>query len=152
LKRVFAVSAGEKTPFLQKVSRFIVVVMLCGFLLLNLSDIKKVNNDWMTAGEISRKAVLGFNETFVQAHATPPNPVFYFVNVPIKYGEAWVFPVGLPDALWFTFQNENLTVVIRKNLDLALDEAEGSGSARVFEFDKAGNIFEVTRLKTPANP
>ena len=65
----------------------------------------------------------------------------------MKTGEAWIFPVGLPDALWFTFQTENLTVHISKSLGAAFDSAEGSSSAKVFDFDKEGNVEEVFRTK-----
>ena len=35
---------------------------------------------------------------------------FHFVNIPIRTGEAWVFPVGLPDALWLVFRNPTMRV------------------------------------------
>ena len=95
-----------------------------------------------------KSLLTSMNYTFPVSKATPPNPVFYYVNTPIRYGEAWIFPVGLPDALWFTFQNENLTIHQSPSLDLALDAAEASYSARVFEFDKDGSISEVNRVKS----
>jgi hypothetical protein len=129
------------------------ITLLVTFILVTLFSTYQVkalyrsNRDWNHAGQITNNLLLDMNYTFPGQKATPPNPVFYFVNVPIKTGDAWIFPVGLNDALWFTFQNANLTVHTAKNVNIALDEAEGSGSARVFEFDNKGNAAEVTRTK-----
>ncbi len=29
---------------------------------------------------------------------------FIFINTPIRYGRAWIFPTGLEDALWHMFR------------------------------------------------
>jgi hypothetical protein len=125
----------------------IILILSVLYSLFNIKQLYNSNNDWKKAGEITDNLLVTLNYTFPVSRATPPNPVFYFVNTPVKLGEAWVFPVGLDDALWFTFQNENLTVHNMKNLNLALDAAEGSSSARVFEFNKSGNIEQVIRTK-----
>ncbi|MCL5432837.1 MAG: O-antigen ligase family protein [Patescibacteria group bacterium] len=117
------------------------------FLVFNIYELIRINEDWKRAGSITSKLLVDFNETFAKTKAATYNPVFYFTNVPIKKGEAWVFPVGLPDALWFTFQYEYLKVNISPSLDLALDAAEGSSSAKVFEFDNNGNVEQVFRTK-----
>lgn len=124
-----------------------VAIILFVFISFNFNELNRINNDWKKAGNISNELLTNLNATFTKDNPVPQDPVFYFVNTPIRLGEAWVFPVGLPDALWFTFQNENLTVNISKSLDMALDSAEGSASARVFEFDKNGNVEEVIRTK-----
>lgn len=126
---------------------FLLVLIIFVFTAFHMLELQRVNKDWKIAGEISNRLLINFNNKFQAAKTTPPNPVFYFVDTPIRYGEAWVFPVGLPDALWFTFQKENLKVHNVKSLDLALDYAEGSLSARVFQFDKKGNVEEVVRTK-----
>jgi hypothetical protein len=124
-----------------------IAVLTFGIITFHISEINRINQDWKRAGDLTNNMLINFNDRFQKANATPPNPVFYFVNVPIKTGEAWIFPVGLPDALWFTFQNENLTVHPAGNLQLALDWAEASYSARVFEFNNDGSLEEVVRYK-----
>lgn len=126
---------------------FLVFFMVLLFGLFHIRELYRANDDWRKAGEISQKLLISMNDTFQVTGQTPHDPVFYFVNPPIRQGEAWVFPVGLPDALWFTFQNENLTVHVTTSLELALDQAEGSTSARVFDFDKNGGVEEVIRTK-----
>ena len=72
---------------------------------------------------------------------------FRFVNVPIKTGEAWIFPVGLSDALWFAFQNDNLKVYIHSSLDEAISLAGISLADRVFKFNEGGSVEEIIRYK-----
>lgn len=38
---------------------------------------------------------------------------FYFVNRPIRHGNAWVFPVGINDALWLSSQKITLELVFQ---------------------------------------
>jgi hypothetical protein len=111
----------------------------------NIIDLKEINKEWYRAGLVTENVITGFNSYFNITNSTPQNPVFYFVDVPIKTGDAWIFPVGLNDALWFTFQNENLTVNISKSLDEALNSADSSASARVFQFNKQGDVDEVAK-------
>lgn len=130
----------------RKIIQLIVFILFLGFISINVLSTKRIEKDWEHAGETTYNTVLGLYNAFPAAQATPPNPVFYFVNTPVRDGQAWVFPVGLEDALWFSFQNENLTVVRSPNLDSAFRDAEGSLSARIFEFDKTGAIEEVTKI------
>jgi len=130
----------------KKIIQLIVFILFLGLISINILSTKRIEKDWQHAGETTYNTVLGLYNAFPAAQATPPNPVFYFVNTPVRDGQAWVFPVGLEDALWFSFQNENLTVVRSPNLDSAFRDAEGSLSARIFEFDKTGAIEDVTKI------
>lgn len=123
-------------------------LITCLYVTFNIIELQRINKDWKKAGEITQQIIFNFQETYVKHRSYSDNPVFYFVNVPIRWGEAWVFPVGLPDAVWFNFQSENLTIKYSKSIDLAFGEAEGSGSAKVFDFDKDGNIAEVFQKKS----
>jgi hypothetical protein len=105
--------------------------------------LERTNNDWKRAGVITSQVMKDFNDSF--GKVSLQNPVFYFVDTPIRTGEAWIFPVGLNDALWFTFQDEHLTVRNARSLDEAFSDAEGSASAKVFIFDKTGRVDEVIK-------
>lgn len=131
--------------FNKYVATGMILAVAAVFISYHASELKRINKDWYEAGQLTRNLLRNFNDRFPPK--TLQNPVFYFVNVPISHNDAWVFPVGLPDALWITFQNVNLTVHVEKSLDLALDQIEGSASAKVFEFDKNGNVEEVVRTK-----
>lgn len=126
----------------------VTVIMLAGLLWYHYAELVRINKDWKKAGAISQNFLYSLNETYVKNKAYGDNPVFYFVNTPIRYGEAWVFPVGLEDALWFNFQTSNLTIHFPRTLELAFSESEGSLSAKVFEFDRNGDVSEVLRTTT----
>lgn len=144
IKKVYGYLFVKNKKFALPMALLIVILLI----IYQLLQLKKANYDWHVSGARVNRLLADFNSNFVIARATPQNPVFYFVNTPIRYGEAWIFPVGLKDALWFTFQNENLTVNEAKSLDMALDAAEGSASAKVFEFSGNNSISEVTRTKS----
>lgn len=129
-----------------KTFAFIVVVTPVAFFSVwQISEVQRINEDWKTAGEVAERVLIAFDKPFEVVRVVFDNPVFYFVNTPIRQGDAWVFPVGLDDAVWFMFQKEHLTVNEVGSLEVAFDEAEGSTSARVFEFDSSGNVNQVVR-------
>jgi hypothetical protein len=72
---------------------------------------------------------------------------FYFVNPPIRQGEAWVWPVGLSDALWLTFKNPQISVSTASDINTALDKRAISSNVHVFKFDSEGGVDEVVRGK-----
>ena len=90
-------------------------------------------------------AKIGLNYKSSTTQLLPKNPVFYFANVPIRYGEAWVFPVGLPDAIWFVFQQENVTVKQLPTVEAAIMEAKNA-PGKIFQFTPQGDIEEIIAL------
>ncbi len=126
----------------------VVLCIVSGVLLFQYMELVRINKDWHKAGKISENFLYSINETYVKNRAYSDNPVFYFVNTPVRYGEAWVFPVGLEDALWFNFQTTNLTIHFPDSLEMAFTQSEGSLSAKVFEFDRNGDVSEVLQTKT----
>lgn len=112
------------------------------FFSLQLFQLQKIHGDWQAAGEKSKKFLVSVNGIYTEDVKKKPTQ-FYFVDVPIRQGEAWVFPVGLEDALWFTFQSERLLVDTKTPLEQALERALANPNTRVFQFNKDGNIKEV---------
>lgn len=133
------------SPLGKRLSLVIILIPVLVFGIFQVVELERVKEDWQRAGAKTEEILITFNQVYAITRGFAPNPVFYFVNTPIRTGDAWIFPVGLGDALWFTFQNENLTVFEVPTLDMAFDVSEGSVSAKVFEFDKEGNISEVTK-------
>ena len=74
---------------------------------------------------------------------------FHLVNVPIRYGEAWIFPVGVPDALWFVFRNPNIRVFTWTSVSQAMDAVDvNSINQKVFEFTPEGLLTEKIKVRT----
>jgi hypothetical protein len=110
------------------------------FVFYQLVAQQQVRQDWSVASDVSGNFL-----TSLQAHYThqwTDGPVeFHFVGVPIRRGEAWVFPVGIPDALWLLFRNPQTKVYTWSTIDGAL-QAVGYDSVYqyVFEFDENGRL------------
>jgi len=131
-------------PKKAKGASYLIIFIAVGvFTSYQVTILDRTNSDWQKAGKVTSQVMKDFNDSF--GKVSLQNPVFYFVDTPIRTGEAWIFPVGLGDALWFTFQDENLTVKNARTLDEAFSDAEGSASAKVFIFDKSGRVDEIIK-------
>ena len=75
-----------------------------------------------------------------------PNSNFYFVNVPIRKADAWIFPVGLEDGIWFIYRDESIKVYKISSIEegrAILKNAKQKGKNFVFAFDKNDNIYAI---------
>jgi len=76
-----------------------------------------------------------------------PDTQLNFVNVPIKHNDAWVFPVGIQDALWLTFQNSNLQVNIYNNLEDAINAVGLAPNKPILVFEDNGGVREAVLFR-----
>ncbi len=119
----------------------VVTVVLCIFSFVHIIQLQKIHIDWYEAGEKSKRFFISIDEQYTDSWAKE-HMQFYFVNVPIRLGDAWVFPVGLNDAIWLVFRNERIQVHQSATLEQALQEARGSSNKKVFEFNETGSVIE----------
>lgn len=142
LKKVFEALFSIEDKFSS-----IMLVILLSLLLSSyqLFQLQKVHSDWQNAGRISEIYLLSFEGIYKDYWVGKPMH-FYFVNVPIKNGDAWIFPVGFKDAIWFILQNDRITVDQVDSVSNALNYAKGNPLSEVFLFDKTGirEIFSST--------
>lgn len=135
-------SLGDKLT-----TSIIVILISLFFVSLQLFQLQKMHSDWKVAGEISKRFLVSFQEDY-KDYWTENRMHFYFVDVPIKNGEAWVFPVGLKDALWFSLKNKDFNVDTLSNASLALDKAaQFLPSSEVYKVNKDGTINQIVRTK-----
>jgi hypothetical protein len=125
----------------------VVIVLVITYLMVQTFELQKIHTDWKTAGNETQRFLISL-EQYSQNYWISQKMQFYFVDVPIKRGEAWIWPVGLKDAIWFTFKNPNLAVYTSSDLNSAFNQAGNSANAHVFKFDNDGNVDEVLRTKT----
>lgn len=130
----------------------IVLILAIGFVGFHIKEITRINTDWNKAGLITNNMLTDFSNAYnspTSGDTLPRINTFYFINVPKTYGEAWVFPVGLKDALWFTFQNKDLTVIEANDATKALDDASQVKNGKVFEFESDGHVEQILKNKKP---
>lgn len=135
----FFIASGRAIA-LSVVSVFVII-----FSLFQIIQLQQAYFDWRGAGEKSRNFFISIDALYTDYWSRGPVE-FHFVNVPQKVGEAWVFPVGLSDAVWFAFQNKEAKVFIHNDLDTALNQAGLSFTNRVFVFNEDGSLKEIDRF------
>ena len=148
---LFALMLKKTYVYLVSISdRYIgtasIIIITIVYLAVQLFGLQKIHRDWKSAGDMSKKFLISV-EQYSKDFWIRDSLQFYFVGQPIRNGEAWVWPVGLKDALWFTFKNPNLAVYTVSDINSALDQAKGVASSHVFRFDQEGNVDEVVRAR-----
>jgi len=99
--------------------------------------------EWKEAGRITNRTLAYLRLYYDGKH---PNSNFYFVNPPIRKAEAWIFPVGLDDGVWFIYRDNTIRVYKLTSVEEAkqvLKNVKDKGKNFVFAFDKNGNIYEI---------
>jgi hypothetical protein len=125
----------------RDVAMGLIAVLLGVFFLFNIIQVQKLHGDWKGSGEKVNTLFISIQGLYSNDWATGPVDL-YFVNVPIRNGDAWVFPVGLKDALWFTFENPDIRVHQMSSVEEALDLVTDPKSQKVFLFDEDGKVTE----------
>lgn len=122
-----------------------VLVFVCVFGLWHVVMIQIEHHDWYHAGQKVQKFVVALDDSYENEWASDAMKL-YFVNVPIRFGDAWIFPVGLRDALWFVYRNPQLQVFTPSSLQSALDTVDyDSKTQKIFVFDSEGMVSEVKK-------
>jgi hypothetical protein len=77
------------------------VVVMGGLIIWNAAEVTRVSGDWQKATSVSQETLSIMSKQFFPLRE---NKSFIFINTPIRYGRAWIFPTGLADALWHVFR------------------------------------------------
>ncbi len=122
-----------------------IFVLVLVYSLFQVIQIQQTYFDWQGAGEKVKKYLVSIDALYSDSWSK--NPVeFHFVNVPIKYGQSWIFPVGLSDAIWFSFKNKDTKIYLYKDLDSALASTETSINKRIFKFNDDGSLEDIQKI------
>ncbi len=124
----------------REIAVIISILVLSVFSLWQIVSLSQAHGDWYEAGERVRRFFVS-SETLYEDTWKGKSMEFHFVNVPIRHGQAWVFPVGLPDALWFVIRNPNLKIYSWPTLKDAYGAVQyGSETQKIFVFDENGVV------------
>ncbi|MEX2013223.1 MAG: hypothetical protein WD967_02365 [Candidatus Levyibacteriota bacterium] len=147
---VFVILARKLYSYLldsgKLVAGAIIVIVLIIFSSAHLFQLQKINGDWKNAGVRTQSVLTALG--YVYAHYTiQETPEIFFVNVPIREGNAWVFPVGLTDAAWLVFRDKPVKIHQVGSVEEAF-ALPGDPARRVFEFDSDGKLIEYIKTLT----
>ncbi len=130
----------------QQIAFLTVSVVISIFGLFHIIQAQQILADWHGAGVRSQNFLLSIDEQYQKAWSVQPVQL-HFTNVPIKNGEAWVFPVGLNDAVWLAFRSDNIQSYSHENTKDALNKVPQSLTTWMFEFQGEGDVKEVVRKR-----
>ncbi len=119
-------------------------VAILVFALFHIIQIQSTLFNWHEAGNKTKRFFISMESQYT-SYWSQKDTQFHFVNVPTKDGQAWVFPVGLSEAVWFAFKNDDARVFIHSSDEAALNTAGLSLSHPVFRFTDSGNVIEIER-------
>ncbi len=126
-----------------------VATVLSVVLMLQIVGIQQLHKDWFEAGEKTQKFLISLEGEYHDYWATEPMEL-HFVDVPIRYRDAWVFPVGLTDAVWFATQNPRIRVYQWPTVTEALGAVSyGNALQKVYVFDSEGRVRPVSIPQPP---
>lgn len=121
-------------------------VVICVFSLFQIIQQQQLHGDWYEAGEKSRRFLVAVEGAYEDYWANEPMEL-HLVNVPIRNGQAWIFPVGITDALWLLFRNPQMKVFIWPTENAAMNAVdETNRTKKIFAFDGDGTVVEKTKI------
>ncbi|MCL4352867.1 O-antigen ligase family protein [Patescibacteria group bacterium] len=135
---VFLLDAFVKRIIKQRrsLALYALLVIIIFWSLWNFSRLSAEGREWNHAGQITNKTLSIFRLYYSDI---PKESSIYVANVPIKWENAWVFPLGLKDGLWFIYRNMPVNVYEVK--DLA--GLKASNTTYLFKFNKKGDLLKV---------
>jgi hypothetical protein len=123
-------------------------VIVIVFVLFHIIQNQSTFFNWHEAGNKTKRFFISM-ESLYTIYWSDKDTQFHFVNVPTRDGQAWVFPVGLEDAVWFAFKNDDAKIFTYSDEKAAIEAAGLSLSHPVFRFTENGNVTPVERKKVP---
>lgn len=130
----------------KEIALSVTVLFVMIYSLFHVIQLQQTSFNWAGAGVKVTQFFISIDSNYSDYWSTEPME-FHFVNVPIKYGQAWVFPVGLNDAMWFAFKNPKAKIYIDKDVDRAFSETPDSLNKKVFVFNDDGSLKEIQLSK-----
>jgi len=131
----------------QSIAQLATAVVVLVFVMLQVVGVEQLHRDWYEAGVRVQRFFVSMESNYQDYWTTEPM-TFYFAEVPIRHRDAWVFPVGLSDAVWFILHNPKATVnIVPSRQDAVSAVLYGDRTQRAFVFEGEG---QVTELEKPA--
>lgn len=116
----------------KSLNKFILVFIVFLISAYYLKDLNGIGNDWKYAGDTARRIIYAVKDNY---RVFPKNTNLYFSNIPIRYNRAWIYPIGLKEALWFVYRDNTMKIIQTKTMDDALKQSEAVPGSHVFNFE-----------------
>lgn len=120
---------------------FAMASLLSVLCLFHIIQTQQTIIEWDGAGSKVKNFLTSIESLYEEEWSKKDSGIMlYFIDVPIKNGDAWVFPVGLEDAIWFAFKNDSIKIQKVSSLSEVDESAFTTKNNRVFEFRSDGTL------------
>lgn len=113
------------------------VIILTGY----ISGMRSAMVTWKKSGDTAETILRAVT---VSHRSLVPGATIYYLNVPIRIGRAWVYPVGLRDALWVHYRDDSMRVITDMPQEYAREQQNTENNVLIFLYDR-GAVYEITR-------
>ena len=127
---------------MERILRKQVLLQYRCFALWHIIQAQQIHGDWNSAGKKTNNFLVSIESLYENHWGSEPIEI-HFVNTPIRSGEAWVFPVGLENAIWLVFENPNIKVFTHPDTKSAFVQALTPRSQPIFVFQDDGSLKQV---------
>ncbi len=128
------------------IASLLLSILTAVFILLHLMQLQGVHADWFEASKKTKNFFVSIEALYRDYWSEDIS--IHFVNVPIREGHAWIFPVGLKDAVWFAFKNDDARIFTHPSKEeLRLSEYTYKDIILIFASD--GTISQLHFTKEP---
>ncbi|MFZ2025168.1 MAG: hypothetical protein WAV51_02730 [Microgenomates group bacterium] len=116
----------------SKFVKILICIVCVGYFVWNVMEVKRLGGDWLFASKSAEHAL-----QVIKKETYPPKDVktFFFVDMPIRYGSAWIFPTGINDAIWHMYRTSPYRVFTMPSIEDAYNFQMNLGDREVFVFD-----------------
>jgi len=98
----------------------------------NIGQVRRLEGDWRKASDVAETALLAIKQ---EVYPPKDDLTFFFINPPIRYGRAWIFPTGIHDALWHMFRDNLYAVNMVPSIKAAYDFPIYKGTRLIYVFE-----------------
>jgi hypothetical protein len=139
----FAQFAATKLPHrIRKYTKVYLIILVTVLSLWYVQENKLMSNEWQNAGTISKQTLKVFR---VNYESLSQDTQVYFAGAPLKYLNAWLFPVNLRDALWVIYRDTLPQVHMVGTVEEAQKQILQNKTKEnfIFRFDDNGRVIRV---------
>ncbi len=128
----------------KEIAIIVTVILFMVYSFFHIISLEQSESNWGGAGVKTNNFFVSFDSSYSDYWSLEPTQ-FHFINVPQKVGDAWVFPVGLQDAVWLVTKNDKAQIHIDPDVNTALVQVGASRKDKIFVFNDDGSLKEITK-------
>lgn len=143
---IYLASAGFSLSFILLLRFIKIKYLFLGFVIAILVIFYQLilleNKQWNESGNMIKEMLTYFRLNYAGLNS---GTNIYFINVPMKHENAWVFPVGLQDSLWFIYRESTPQVYQVSTVEESRAKIQNQKTKNnyIFMFDKQNHIQKI---------